>query len=704
MGLGFLTPLFFAGLAALIAPILVHLVRRQDPVGIRFPSLMFLQRIPFEERRRRKIRHWALLVLRCLALSLLVLAFARPFVSSDDSGALSAPGQRDVVVLLDRSYSMGYADRWVRAQAAALEAIDNLAAGDRATVVLFDRQAHLTGPLSTDKTALKAAVEHAELSVEVTDFRAALDQAALALAESVAPQREIVMISDFQRSGVDPADVLHLPAGITLSPRSIISEDATNVAVGSLNLDRHRQNGRERITVTAQIVNRGDQAVARQRIALEINGHEQEAHELQLAAGASGNISFDLVAPREPARAVLRLAADGLPQDNAFYFVLAPVPSLSVLVVENNEPRPNQSLFLTSALALSDAPAYSVDIKPADELQIADFNDHVMIIINDAPIPGGALGVRLRQFVEDGGGLLVAVGEHLQGGWPGGVDGFLPGTLGSLSDMTDSRTNSIGYLDYAHPVFELFQKPDSGNFAGTQVFRYRELTTTVDDRVLARFDDGGIALAERRVGAGRVVVLMTTLDTYWNDLAVQPVFVPFLHQLAKYLSDYEGAPAWIAVGDVVDLVRYARASAGGEALGAALARGEEAVVQTPSGEVNRLGGDQALLIAAEHGVYEVYGAVGNGSETMVAVNLDPVESDLTVLDVPAFVDDIETRAAAKPSEPAKPLSVLRKQAEQQQIWWYVLIAAMIVFIAETVVSNRLSRTPERQNADTPSGA
>ena len=78
MALGFLTPLFFAGLAALIAPILVHLVRRQDPTGIRFPSLMFLQRIPFEERRRRKIRHWALLVLRCLALSLLVLAFARP--------------------------------------------------------------------------------------------------------------------------------------------------------------------------------------------------------------------------------------------------------------------------------------------------------------------------------------------------------------------------------------------------------------------------------------------------------------------------------------------------------------------------------------------------------------------------------------------------------------------------------------------------
>ena len=193
MGLSFLTPLFFAGLAALIAPILVHLVRRQDPAGIRFPSLMFLQRIPFEERRRRKIRHWALLVLRCLALILLVLAFTRPFVDSNDSATALALGQRDVVILLDRSYSMAYADRWMRAQEAALEVIDDLAAGDRATLVLFDRQAHLSGALSTDKPALQAAIERAQPSVEITDFRAALDQAALTLAEIMAPQREIVI-------------------------------------------------------------------------------------------------------------------------------------------------------------------------------------------------------------------------------------------------------------------------------------------------------------------------------------------------------------------------------------------------------------------------------------------------------------------------------------------------------------------------------
>ena len=60
-----------------------------------------------------------------------------------------------------------------------------------------------------------------------------------------------------------------------------------------------------------------------------------------------------------------------------------------------------------------------------------------------------------------------------------------------------------------------------------------------DDRVLARFDDGAVAAAERRVGTGRVIAWTTTLDDSWTDLAQKPVFLPLVHQLVKYLAQYE---------------------------------------------------------------------------------------------------------------------------------------------------------------------
>ena len=118
MPFSLLAPWFLGGLALLAAPILVHLTRRDRKPPVPFPSLMFLGAVPHESERRRRIRNWPLLLMRCLALALLALAFARPFV--DRAEARLAPpgtGGREVVILLDRSYSMAAGDRWARATA-----------------------------------------------------------------------------------------------------------------------------------------------------------------------------------------------------------------------------------------------------------------------------------------------------------------------------------------------------------------------------------------------------------------------------------------------------------------------------------------------------------------------------------------------------------------------------------------------------------
>ena len=87
--MSFLTPLFFAALAALGVPVLIHMIQRQRTEVIEFPSLMFVRKIPFHSLRRQRIRHWLLLLLRCAALALLIAAFARPFFRSAALAACS---------------------------------------------------------------------------------------------------------------------------------------------------------------------------------------------------------------------------------------------------------------------------------------------------------------------------------------------------------------------------------------------------------------------------------------------------------------------------------------------------------------------------------------------------------------------------------------------------------------------------------------
>ena len=64
-----------------IVPIVLHLRHRDKDTPQRFPSLMFLERLPIRTAQRRRITDWPLLLLRALALVLLVLAFARPVFS-----------------------------------------------------------------------------------------------------------------------------------------------------------------------------------------------------------------------------------------------------------------------------------------------------------------------------------------------------------------------------------------------------------------------------------------------------------------------------------------------------------------------------------------------------------------------------------------------------------------------------------------------
>jgi hypothetical protein len=105
--MGFLVPAFLAGLAALIVPVVLHLRHRDKDTPHRFPSLMFVERLPIRTAQRRRITDWPLLLLRALAIALLVLAFARPLWSRPGIARATAT-DRTVIVLLDRSMSMGH--------------------------------------------------------------------------------------------------------------------------------------------------------------------------------------------------------------------------------------------------------------------------------------------------------------------------------------------------------------------------------------------------------------------------------------------------------------------------------------------------------------------------------------------------------------------------------------------------------------------
>jgi hypothetical protein len=409
---------------------------------------------------------------------------------------------------------------------------------------------------------------------------------------------------------------------------------------------------------------------------LELDGRVVETVRVRVEPQTSASAVFQPVT-LHPAgiRAVVRVAADALAADNSFHFVLTESRPVPVLLAGSG-PRGADDTYLRRALAIGQSPRFEVTTATADTLSDDALGGARVVIVNDAPL-GDAAVARLTAFAERGGGVLVVAGGRAA--WPQG--GTMPGTLGAPVDRSRGAVGRLSGVEYGHAVFAPFRAPRSGDFSSVLVYGYRRLVPAPDARVLARYDDGQPALVERSVGTGRMLVWTSGFDLAWNDVALKPVFLPFVHQMVRTLGAFADRPASLTVGQVAALERRADGSA-------------VRVAIEPSGRrvpLDPARGDALEL--SSPGFYEVRGAGADPApEMVVAANVDLSESDLTSFDpatVAAAVSGTGSADAAAASGLEPPRDEVAEQS--QRLWWYVLFAGMLLLIGETLLASRMSR-------------
>jgi hypothetical protein len=690
MNFSFLSPLFALGALAVAVPILVHLVHRERKETTPFPSLMFLRRTPYQYSRRQRIRDWLLFLLRAVAFLLLVAAFTRPVLHN---AAATSPEQlngRELVVLLDQSFSMRHGDRWTRAQEAARRAVDGLGAGDRATVVLFDDGARAVNEASAERTALRAAIDSVRPTDAATRYAPAFGLARRIVAGTRLPQREVVIISDLQRSGWDLTEEARLPAGTTLTPVDVGADQVRDRAVRSVELRRDLATGRERIAVSARVANTGPAARAVE-VTLEVSGRAVDTSRIDLGADAGGLVTFDPVpVPETPQRALVRLAADGLPGDDVFHFVLERTASIPVLVVTAAPPGAARGEFLQRALEIGDRPSFDLTVRRATSLAPTDFAGKRLVVLDDVPYPIGEVGRRLEAWVRGGGGLLVAQGETMNArNWPGLGNGLLPAPVADVRDRMADRGAVLAFFDRSHPAFSVFGSARSGDVAAARFFRYRPIAT--DSGVLARFDDGSVALAEHRFGRGRVLVWASSFDGYWNDLPRQPVFLPLVHQLAQYGAAYRVQRSVYEVGEAVDLSESGAVRPVSDT--ASVSRDEAYVAVSPTGQRIRVGGEggAGALLPREAGIYEVRRAGAPGERPrLAAVNVPARELEFARFDPLRLTNAVTPPAGPAVTAEGTVAPDVATREREQSLWLYLLLIVASLLVAESILADRLS--------------
>ncbi len=678
--MGFLVPAFLAGFAALAVPVLMHLRDRNVETPTRFPSLMFLVRLPIRTSDRRKVTDWPLLLLRALAVAVLVLAFTRPFLGRTATATADSRA-RSVVLLLDRSMSMGYEGTWGAAQDSARAVLAALGAEDNVAVVLFDEEAELAQPWTRDKGAARAIVDATRPVLRATRFGAALRVARSALVSAPPGAPEFILVTDLQRSGLAGVAGLELPKGLPIRVAQVAAPVRANTAIRAVEARRVADRERVQLQVLARVRTRDLDAPRQAALTLRLAGREVGTRSVTLPANGELAVVFDAVpAPATAVEGEVTVAADRLAGDDRFHFALPADDGLTLLLVLPDDLGRDETLHLERALAIGRAPAVRLERRRAGTIDAGSLARAQAVFYWDvAPPTGGTL----KTWLQQGGGAVVIAGPRLAGRRAGSL-----GEAATVTGLADRRATGgamLGDVRGEHPLFGPFRAAQAA-LAAPRFYRYARLEPAAGTDVLARFDDGAPAILERTVGEGRVLVVATALDVRESDLPLQPAFLPLVRRLLLQAAGHEATPLWRVTGESWSPRGVRR----------------EPVIAAPDGALTRpAAGAAAGIVLDQVGVYGAYeGRVDGAPRARVAVNVQPGESELVTASPNELLLGVSESSDMTFRGVTTPTSI--ELESRQRLWRWLVLLAVLLLAGESLIASQGWRGRARRATVSPS--
>lgn len=518
-GINFLSPLFLIGAIAAAIPILLHLFHRKTEVVVDFPTVRLLARAPVQQHRRRRLRELVLLALRVLALVVLALSFARPYFA----GASAPESAPLTVIAVDTSMSMTAPGQFDRARQAAARAAASAPSSHAVTLLAFADAASVVVEPTRDRAAIDAALAQLTPGTGGTRYRSALARASEIIG---AREASVTIVTDLQQVGWESNDDGGLPEGVDVEVISV-GAPAGNVALTSAS----RQDGR----VVAALQNFSN-VETRTPVTVIVQGKEIARTEAALAAMGAANVVLNASLPNAGVAEVRIDDARGYQGDNVKEIRLEVAAGSPVAIVVADPTGATGGLYLERALSVAgNGREFDVDVRDgrdvgkwtADEIARMD----AIFIVGTRTLDRSGREL-LRHYLTGGGRVLVATGPE--------VDlGTLRDIVGVNLPFADAIVKTPGATmiatDNRHPIFRPFLSP-SGALGDVQVQQHRRLMDQRDMTVLARFSGGDPALVEQSVGDGRLLVFTSDLDNAWSRFPLDPAFVPFAVEAARYLT------------------------------------------------------------------------------------------------------------------------------------------------------------------------
>lgn len=709
--LGSISMLLWA-IAALL-PILIHLWSRRRYQTTDWAAMTFLMAAMRQNARRVRLEQWLLLAVRTLLLLLFAIALADPMSTALATWNLAGQaGRTHTLIVVDGSYSMDYRDgetsRFDRAKQYARELVEQASQGDGFTLVLMSQPPRVVvGQPAFDKQDVLQELDSLQLTHSGASFPATLAAVEKVLEEADEryprlARRRVIFLTDLQRStwqaSTEEASRRRLNALSEKGTLSIVDfggpgED--NVAVVRLEPMQPLSTAAHETTFQAEIQNLSGESRPRERVTFWVNGQLTAEERLDLQPAERASVAFTHRFEQAGEHIVeARLGGDRLPVDNYRWLSVPVQDAIRVLCVYG---QPGETKYVALALEPSAdrRPRIKVEESAESALVEADLRSYDCVVLCNVGRINADEGAILQRYVKSGGGLIVFLGDRVQGdsynqhlGSLAGDGRLLPADLGDVASESQYRLNP---LEYRHPLVAPFRGHEKSGLLTTPIWTYFQLKPSQRAKVALAFDNGDPALVEEQIGAGRVILFASAASpeslnrsadppTPWTAIASWPSFPPLVQEMLTLALSGRLQGRNELVGE----------SLSGDVLGAT----PETTVQVvgPSGVDDRLplildatGAHWTFGGATVSGPYEVNFTRPTRSQKF-ALNLDTTESNLERISADALPSQLTSDV-----QQAGEVTVPAGEGHSRSYFRELLLGVMGLAVVEVMLAWRLGR-------------
>jgi len=524
--LTFINLSILTALLAVTIPLLIHLFNRQRKKKIHFGSIRFLKFLEKQRLKRLKLYEYLLIIIRSLIILMLILAFARPTLTTKP--VISSQGARTTaVILLDSGLNMRRYDDSGNRYLRAIELLDQIKRNYNP-----EDQVFIIPTTNPEKVLVtKGEIQQQRASFESGYFGSSFITALNLFNDHPNFNEELYIISDFQFWENEFKQHLQKFSNINLYCIKIGNSPVYNVGIDTIEIKSQILEINK--PVNMEVTLRSSSSDKNQPVELHmfVNNNRVSHRRIMIGSNSTEVVPMSFLPQKSGfTSGYIEINDDDLLADNRYYFVVNIPAEIKILFVDDN-PSP----FLLAAMqSLSKHATMSLSINKFNTWAGQNFQKFDIIWLSNSPNLSNQIQNRIKNYMDEGGTLVLMPGLNT-----------IPSEFNiltkklhlpvQLTEVIQTKSSQEFYSfrqpDLEHPLFNGLFRTSDPDIEAPRFYRYfKIIAPSIAKRILS-FQNGDPFLLQLDNREGLSFLFSSYIDDEWTDFQYRGLFLPILSRL-----------------------------------------------------------------------------------------------------------------------------------------------------------------------------